>query len=201
MYIFHYLCLVSACIIFSILNHRFINRRHYQFIPLICSLGCWTLVLIVIRLLEDVAVFNHFWNIVYVILMVLTMDYAIVGSSVTIIYFVDVLIIQKLIGKYKVISYLLQGMVGLILGVKIPVLLFYITQLKIYKWLPNYEPYKNQKELAVILIIAFVYWQAISARHILNSKMIDKQKLVLVNIAICIIAIGVGVYIQRFNLL
>lgn len=57
--------------------------------------------------------------------------------------------------------------------------------MKLYNWLPNYVPYKNQEELAVILIIAFVFWQIISARHLLNSKMIDKKKLVLSNIARC----------------
>lgn len=200
MYEFHYICLVSACIIFSIMNQRLINRRYLRFIPLVSSFGCWLLLLVVFGLLNDVARFNHLWNIVYVILIVLMKDYAIVGSAVSIIYLVDTLIIQKLIGKFKVISYAIQGVVGLIFGVNIPILLFYITEMKLYNWLPNYVPYKNQEELAVILIIAFVFWQIISARHLLNSKMIDKKKLVLSNIAICMIAIGIGVYIQRFNL-
>lgn len=197
---FHYIGLVSACIIFSIMNQRLISRRYFRFIPLVFSFGCWLLVLIVFGLLNDVARFNHLWNIVFVILIILTKDYAIVGSAVSIIYLVDTLIIQKLIGKFKGISYAIQGVVGLIFGVNMPILLFYLTEMKLYNWLPNYDPYKNQKEMAVILIIAFVYWQIISARHLLNSKVIDKKKLVLRNIAICTIAIGLGVYIQRFKL-
>lgn len=200
MYEFHYICLASAFIIFSIMNHKLINDRYLRFIPLLFSFGCWLLVLIVFGLLNDVARFSHLWNIVYVILIVLTKDYASIGSAVSMIYLVDTLIIQKLIGKFKVISYAIQVVVGLVFGVNIPILLFYITEMKLYNWLPNYDPYKNQEELAVILLIAFVFWQFISAKYLLNSKMIDKKKLVLSNIVICVIAMGIGVYIQRFNL-
>ncbi len=200
MYIFHYFSLVSACIIFTLLNHKFINHRYKRFVPLVSALGCCLLVLLVMGLLKKVALFNHFWNFIYIILMVLMTAYAIVGLSVSIIYLVDTLIIQRLIVKFKIFSYALQSVVGMIFGAHIPILLFYITKIKIYNWFPNYEPYKNQKESAVIIIIAFVYWQTLSAIQLHNSKEINKKKLVLINYIICLIATLLGIYMQKFNL-
>lgn len=200
MYLFHYLCLVSAGFIFTMLNQKLINHRYLRFAPLACSLGCILLLVLVSGLLNDLARFNRWWNFVYIILYVLLRDFASVGSTISIIYLIDSRVIQKLIEKVKEMSYLIQGAAGLLFGVNVPIFLFYITEIQIYDWLPNYSPYKNQKELAIFIIIAFIYWQILTSRHLLNSKRMDKKKLVLSNILIFMIATGIGIYIQRFNL-
>jgi uncharacterized membrane-anchored protein len=128
--------------------------------------------------------------------MLIFIEMSIVGIFIGVTYLIA-MFCNHLINTRRSIGLLFLYILGIITGLSIPKALFYISEYRLYDWLPDYSPVREQFRGGIIIIASIMVFLGLMYVRLSESKLDSKRGVIAFSF---IISIVIGIGAQMFEI-